>query len=509
MSESGIGAAVRAVLAKAMDVFQDSPDTVAWLRRHLDRMDEPLRVAIAGKVKAGKSTLLNALVGEEIAATDAGECTRLVTWYQDGRTPSVTLYRNDGMPHPLPVIRTDGKLVIELDDTPVDQVDRLVVDWPSWSLRATTLIDTPGIGSASTEVSARTTAFIRPEDEPAAADAVIYLMRHLHTDDVRFLESFHDNGTARATPVNTIAVLSRADEIGGGRIDALQSARGIARRYRADQKLRGLCQTVVPVAGLLAQTAKTLRQAEFAALSELAAAPREDVDSALLSADRFVRFPTGTPPAAAGTPQIRAALLDRFGLFGLRLSVALIRQGFGDSGRFAAELVRRSGVDDLRGVLSVQFAERGELLKARTALLALERLLRTAQRPEEKWLSAEVERIMAGAHEFAELRLLSSLRSGEVKLPTEEAAEADRLLGGQGLGSSARLGLDATATPSQHHQAALAALGRWRRRAESPVSGRAIAEVSRLLVRSCEGLLVDLAGHAAVQPGQQHAQPAE
>ena len=38
-------------------------------------------VAIAGKVKAGKSTLLNALVGEEIAPTDAGECTRVVTWY--------------------------------------------------------------------------------------------------------------------------------------------------------------------------------------------------------------------------------------------------------------------------------------------------------------------------------------------------------------------------------------------------------------------------------------------
>ena len=36
------------------------------------------------------------------------------------------------------------------------------------------------------------------------ADAVVYLMRHLHAGDVRFLESFHDRDVARATPVNTI-----------------------------------------------------------------------------------------------------------------------------------------------------------------------------------------------------------------------------------------------------------------------------------------------------------------
>jgi GTPase Era involved in 16S rRNA processing len=37
-----------------------------------------LRVAIVGR-KAGKSTLLSALVGERWAATDAGEGTRIAT----------------------------------------------------------------------------------------------------------------------------------------------------------------------------------------------------------------------------------------------------------------------------------------------------------------------------------------------------------------------------------------------------------------------------------------------
>ena len=54
------------------------------------RLDGPLRVAIAGKVKAGKSTLLNALVGENVAPTDASECTRVVTWYRNSHVYRVT-----------------------------------------------------------------------------------------------------------------------------------------------------------------------------------------------------------------------------------------------------------------------------------------------------------------------------------------------------------------------------------------------------------------------------------
>ncbi len=263
----------------AVEAHHDDPATVRWLRGQLDRLDEPLRVAIAGKVKAGKSTLLNALVGEQIAPTDAGECTRVVTWYRDGRTPRVVMHPKDGAPSPLPVTRRDGALVIDLDGTPADRLDRLVVDWPSQDLRVATLIDTPGIASVSTENARRTVTFLDPEDDtPTEADAVVYLMRHLHATDAEFLESFRDRGVARATSVNTVAVISRADEIGGGRVDAMFSARAIAQRYRSEPAVRGLCQDVVAVAGLLAQTGRTLRQSEFGTLAELARMPREQLE---------------------------------------------------------------------------------------------------------------------------------------------------------------------------------------------------------------------------------------
>lgn len=484
-----LGAEVRILLRRAIDVYRDSPAAVGWLQHHLARFDEPLRVAIAGKVKAGKSTLLNALVGESIAPTDAGECTRVVTWYVDAPVPKVTMFPRSGVPKQLTISRAGGGLSFDLLGTPVEQIERLEVQWPSQSLRAHTLIDTPGIASLSKDTSARAGAFLAPEDSPTQADAVIYLMRHLHATDVDFLESFYDQGVARATPINTIAVLSRADEIGVGRLDALNSARRIAQRYRADPKIRALCQTVVAVAGLLAETGRTMRQHEFAALTALAGLPRKEVDSMLLSVDRFstMELDAGLPDA-----ETRGRLIERFGLFGVRLATTLIRQGITDPTAVSAELVKRSGLDDLRSVLATQFTERRDLLKARSALLAIDLVLTREPRTSAAPLAAEVERILSGAHEFAELRLLSTLRSGAIALPPEVIAEAERLLGGEGGSPAARLGLDPSADPQELRAAALDAATRWARRAESPMSSRAISDVARLVVRSCEGVLAQL-----------------
>ncbi len=489
MTAPSLGVAVRGVLRRAIDVYRDSPQASRWLQHHLARFDEPLRLAIAGKVKAGKSTLLNALVGEEIAPTDAGECTRLVTWYTDGHRPAVTLFPRQGQPRQLRINRVgQGALQINLEGTPVEAVDRLVVSWPSGSLRTTTLIDTPGIGSLSVETSERTSMFLTPDESPTAADAVLYLMRHLHATDVQFLESFHDQGVAKATPVNTIAVLSRADEIGVGRADALASARRIATRYRKDDRLRGLAQTVVAVAGLLAHTGRTLRQDEWLALSTLAKLPEDEVERLLLTADRFVRSDGPADPST----ETRVKLLNRFGMFGLRLSMQLIVKGLSDPAALANRLVESSGLNELRQLLASQFSERRDLLKARSALLAIELVLRREPRPDAAPVAMEVERVLAGAHEFAELRLLADLRTKTVKLPKDVQDEAERLLGGEGGAPAARLGTDREADPAQLRAAALEALGRWQRRAESPLSGRSVADAARIIVRSCEGLLADL-----------------
>jgi hypothetical protein len=480
---------VRALLTSAAEAYRGTPGQ-ARLTAVLDRLDEPLRVAIAGKVKAGKSTLLNALVGEELAPTDAGECTRIVTWYKDGITYRATLVPKVGEAQQVPFSRDGGAITLQLGNFGADDIDKLQIEWPSSSLRQMTLIDTPGIASLSTEVSARTHAFLTPgEDQVTPADAVLYLMRHLHSSDINFLEAFHDEEFSQATPVNAVAVLSRADEVGVGRIDSMASAQRIAARYRLDPKVRRLAQTVVPVAGLLAQSGATLREAEYKALDAIAGASRTDSDPLFLSADRFVKAETSIPL----TSMEREHLLDRLGMFGVRLAVALIRQGAAPNATtLSTELVRRSGLVELRDVLLSQFAERRDVLKARSALLALEGVLHEHPQPGSDALATELERITSGAHEFAEIRLLNALRAGGVKVKAQEASEMERVLGAEGGALHTRMDLSPEADVSEIRRALQNAIGRWQRRAESPMSSREVADAARVLIRTCEGMLVTL-----------------
>jgi hypothetical protein len=481
----------RRLLRSATDAYAGTP-AAPLLEAAAARLDEPLRVAIAGRVKAGKSTLLNALVGQELAATDAGECTRIVTWYRNGLGYRLLLEPRVGPARELPWSQRQGGLAIDLGPLAAEEVERLVVEWPSRFLRAMTLIDTPGMGSARAVLWEPAQALLAPaEDGARPADAILYLLRHLHPHDVRLLEAFHDEQT-RARPVNAIGVLSRADEIGSGRLDALESAQRVAGRYRSDARLRALCQTVIPVAGLLASSGSTLREGEYRSLAAIAALPAAEAERLLVSADRFAGA------SLPLTPTERAGLLARLGLFGVRLSVALIRSGAAPtSPALARELVRRSGLEELRRLLLTRFGARADILRSRSALLGLSALLRRFPAPQAEPVRAQLERVLASAHEFAEIDVFDALRSGDLGLPPAAAAEAERLLGSEGGDVWSRLGAPPQTPVPELERLAHQALDRWRRLAASPLAERRLVGAAQVIVRSCEGMLAALAPGAA------------
>jgi hypothetical protein len=459
------------MLTSAAELYRDSPRASHWLIGCLERLTEPMRIAVAGEQGVGKSTLVNALAGEQIAPIKVGGGTGVFAWYRDGAEPAAVLCPPGAPGFAVPVTRRDRQLHIDLRQWQPEQVDRVLIDWPTRGLRDIILIDTPA-GTGANWLAGQ-------------ADAVVYATREPGDADLALLRTMQ--GTSG--PVTTIVAMTRADELGAGRIDALSSAKQIARRRRSDAAVGAVSQNVVAVAGLLGQAGRTLRDDEYQALRALAGISRVDLDLHLLSADRFVGGDLPVPLSG----EERIALLDRFGVFGIRLSATLIRRGADTQAGLAGQLVQRSGLSDLRESIGRFFLDRGEVLRARSALLGLSMVLRAEPRPQARTLVTDAERAVASTHDFAELRLLSALQAGRLTLPGGLADAAERLVGGLGTGAAERLGGTAEDTEDDLRNAAYDELGQWRAQAESPLLGAAQRAAARTVVRSCEGLLADLA----------------
>jgi hypothetical protein len=124
-------------------------------------------------------------------------------------------------------------------------------------------------------------------------------------------------------------------------------------------------------------------------------------------------------------------------------------------------------------------------------LRELRLLLGRATTTEAVRLASEIERAESTTHELRELALLRRLRAGEIMLPPAEMAEVERLVGVEGTSAPARLGLGPDASVDEVRAAAEAAVERWRRRAEHPLTSRSVATLATDVIRTCEGLLAD------------------
>ncbi|MFF5291978.1 hypothetical protein [Paractinoplanes globisporus] len=442
------------LLDRAALAFRGHSRAENWLRRHRERLGEPLRVAVTGGPQSGKSTLVNALIGEDVAPVRANGGS---VWYHDGAQPLARVFPEGAPPFTVPLERDapHGHAVA----APADGIRSVVVEWPCRALRHTRLLETAAA-------------------VPGEADAVLHLVRHLGDDELAPLRE------GAAHPVHTLVLLSRADETAGGRTDALLTAKRIARRRRTEPRIGALCQDVLAISARIAHAGRTLREEEYATVAAIAGLHRTEAEAHLLSADRF----TGAAFAPSIPAGRRAALLDRLGLGGVRLAVTLARTTARSRAALGEQLVRQSGLTELQASISDLLTARRGVLKARVALVALEHLLRAENHPAAGHLAAEAELLMAGAHELRELRLLAALRTGRVALPADLALEARRLIGGDGGAHCERLGLDPQTPPEKLWPAAESAAVRWHEQTTvaATAGGRRAAEV---VLRSCTAIL--------------------
>lgn len=335
-------------------------------RRAQERLAQPLCVAVVGRMKAGKSTLLNALLETAISPTAGGECTEVVYVFSHGiHTTAVANPRDGG--DPVPVVLDGPTLPRELP-IPAARLRNIEVTLPVDWLWRTSLVDTPGMASTSTEKSTLTERIVADtEDAAAVADALLFCVNGPLKDDeaeaVRRFKTGRAGG--RLTGGTAVGVLTRADqEFGADRRLVWKKATELTRRM--SKQHADLFSVVVPVIGLLAETVMTgaLREGHARGLGQLAAAWNPDVsDLALSDARLFV-----TDPGPLDRSQ-RQELLDLLGLYGIAELLDAIRAGVPAHAAALTAVAREvSGYDDMSARLRHALGERADVLKAAAAL---------------------------------------------------------------------------------------------------------------------------------------------
>jgi len=437
---------------------QVSARTAAGFREVLRRLSAPLQVAVAGRIKSGKSTLVNALIGRRVAPTDVGECTRLVTRFQYGTVDRVEIVFDDGRKQVLP-FSADGMIPNDLE-VDFDKVSHLEAYLTNAVLRDLTVIDTPGLGSLDAASVRRTEQLLgaakhRKDDESeeegsdelddtsrnavAGAEAVLYVVTQgVRADDQQALAAFTAATASReAGPVNAIAVLNKADTIApesvaGSDGDVWRAASMLAEKQASTLKPR--VADVIPVIGLLAESAESgnFTSADADALRSLSKLDDATWETMLMSADIFTTWDCEVPE---GT---RLRLLEKLDLYGIRTAVgALRRDPELTAGALRRSLLNASGLSAVRGRLDAVFRARADGIKAAAALASVTALAHASGDPGERQRVHDAIEVLLAKPEAHQLRLLEALTlvtSGAVAMPEDLAEEVLR------VGSSADIG---------------------------------------------------------------------
>ena len=134
------------------------------LERELEDLDKVsnnfrqgvFRLLVLGDMKRGKSTLLNALIGENLLPSDVNPCTALLTVLRYGKEKKVTIYFNDGtapatvdfksFKSRYTIDPTEAKKLEQEQKQAFPNVDYAVVEYPLDLLeKGIEIVDSPGL----------------------------------------------------------------------------------------------------------------------------------------------------------------------------------------------------------------------------------------------------------------------------------------------------------------------------------------------------------------------------
>lgn len=481
---------------------------VAELYESQRRLNEPLKIAVVGLIKAGKSTLMNALIGEKLLITGDVETTFRYTWFRYGEKPELLVHMQDGriindMINNIAfwTVRSE-----QLRNAELNQVEYVEVRYPNVVLQEMEFIDTPGLGSTHVVDSANTLDFIGmnmdeadevTKTQASGADAIIYgFSLGLAESDQDVLEAFQESLLSNASPINALAAFTRVDIFWSSGIEnPLSKAEEIVGRYQKDPRIRRLLYTILPVCGLMAQNSQMLEASHLEILQRLSQEDASRIQNLLQNAKRFC---TRDYDDITVTARDREQLFVLLGQYGIYLALQALREGMNPN-ELASYLNQMSGVPRLSNLIIQHFGNRAFLIKLRNAMNRLRKVCFGLQinnnlvRNTVQIILNQIGQLEIQEHAFEELRVLQYYYNGELELEEAEAEEFKQLMGEYGIHVEARLGVTPGTCVKEMAKLAREKASKWITRAnDCGIYDRAFEDAARVTARSCEAMYYHL-----------------
>lgn len=439
------------------------------------KLNEPMQLAIVGKISSSKSTLVNAILGkEEVMSTGQMEVTYNVGWLKYGSPQNdIIIHHKDGTPdlHKSPQDFHDWTVDNEGKKELINNVSYIETFDDAEILRDINIIDTPGLDAVRGQDSQNTLDFLKN----VRPDAVIMLFTHSVAESI--LDVVRDfNSGGNFNPLNAIGVLSKIDVLWMEDNEREQTALQIGQRIAGNKMknlpmLRKSLFNIYPISSLLFLKASSLKEEDLRLIGRLNGSDEDMLVCAMLTANDFI----DPDYELAISVDERRHLLKQLDLYGIYLLSELLKKKPEATLGEARELLfAESGAKEFMTILHNHFGSRSKLIKMESIYQRLQRALATERASafrdtEAVRLLDRMEQRIADlfsslVHEHNEYELLNRIYCNEIDLDEDVADEFQRLCGEHGGSAPERLGLDPKhATVSEMKERAFEREKYWRR----------------------------------------------
>lgn len=419
-----------------------------------NRIDEPMQLAIIGKISSSKSTLVNAILGKnEIMATGQKEVTYNVGWLKYGNPDSdIIIHHKDNSPAIRKSPKEFAMWSTESHNSEIDNISYIEIFDDAEILKEINIIDTPGLDALRGKDSQNTLDFI----QKVRPDAVIMLFTHSVSENVLDIVRQYNAGSS-FNPLNAIGVLAKIDVLWQETLDRDKTALQIGERLtknkiKKDPSLQKTLFNIFPISALQFLASSTLDESTFAELVNLSKSDDAVLKKAFNSVTNFLKPEVDLNVEATQ----RKLIIEKIGLYGAYLIVKSLKSEEVSDVQSARRLLwKESGAQGFMKVLHNHFGMRAKLIKMESVYQSIQQTIMTLRGQIKDTTSLQVlskveqrisELFSCLVHEHKEYDLLYKLYNDEIIISDSDKREFFSLCGEYGSSALERLGLTSVST---------------------------------------------------------------